>query len=89
MKEEDKLFTTAIDYQKFDGSDSKLTELMIQSELNQKEKENLRIRFQAPLYSPVAVHSRDLFGIEDANRIIDRFLSEVSFDENDDAKRCQ
>lgn len=38
LKEEDKLFTTAIDYQKFDGSDAKLTELMIQSELNQKEK---------------------------------------------------
>lgn len=38
LKEEDKLFTTGIDYQKFDGSDPKLTELMIQSELNQKEK---------------------------------------------------
>ena len=38
LKEEDKLFTTGIEYQKFDGSDSKLTELMIQSELNQKEK---------------------------------------------------
>ena len=38
LKEEDKLFTTGIEYQKFDGSDPKLTELMIQSELNQKEK---------------------------------------------------
>ena len=38
LKEEDKLFTTNIEYQKFDGSDPKLTELMIQSELNQKEK---------------------------------------------------
>lgn len=38
LKEEDKLFTSGIEYQKFDGSDSKLTELMIQSELNQKEK---------------------------------------------------
>ena len=38
LKEDDKLFTSNIDYQKFDGSDTKLTELMIQSELNQKEK---------------------------------------------------
>lgn len=38
LKEEDKLFTSNIEYQKFDGSDTKLTELMIQSELNQKEK---------------------------------------------------
>src|SRR5574344_1831048 len=38
LKEDDKLFTSGIEYQKFDGSDSKLTELMIQSELNQKEK---------------------------------------------------
>jgi len=38
LKEEDKLFTTGVEYQKFDGSDPKLTELMIQSELNQKEK---------------------------------------------------
>ena len=37
LKEDDKLFTSNIDYQKFDGSDTKLTELMIQSELNQKE----------------------------------------------------
>ncbi|MCM1264558.1 MAG: AAA domain-containing protein [Candidatus Gastranaerophilales bacterium] len=38
LKEDDKLFTSDIDYLKLDGSDSKLTELMIQSELNQKEK---------------------------------------------------
>lgn len=38
LKEDDKLFTTDIDYLKLDGSDSKITELMIQSELNQKEK---------------------------------------------------
>jgi len=38
LKEEDKLFTTGVEYQKFDDSDPKLTELMIQSELNQKEK---------------------------------------------------
>lgn len=38
LKEDDKLFTSNIEYQKFDGSDTKLTELMIQSELNQKEK---------------------------------------------------
>lgn len=38
LKEDDKLFTTDIEYLKLDGSDSKLTELMIQSELNQKEK---------------------------------------------------
>ena len=38
MKEDDKLFTSDIEYLKLDGSDSKLTELMIQSELNQKEK---------------------------------------------------
>lgn len=38
LKEDDKLFTSDIEYLKLDGSDSKLTELMIQSELNQKEK---------------------------------------------------
>ena len=38
LKEDDKLFTSDIDYLRLDGSDSKLTELMIQSELNQKEK---------------------------------------------------
>lgn len=38
LKEDDKLFTTDIDYLKLDGSDSKITEMMIQSELNQKEK---------------------------------------------------
>ena len=38
LKEDDKLFTSEIEYLKLDGSDSKLTELMIQSELNQKEK---------------------------------------------------
>ena len=38
LKEDDKLFTTDIEYLRLDGSDSKLTELMIQSELNQKEK---------------------------------------------------
>lgn len=38
LKEDDKLFTTDIEYLKLDGSDSKITELMIQSELNQKEK---------------------------------------------------
>lgn len=38
LKEDDKLFTTDIEYLKLDGSDSKITEMMIQSELNQKEK---------------------------------------------------
>ncbi len=38
LKEDDKLFTSDIEYLRLDGSDSKLTELMIQSELNQKEK---------------------------------------------------
>lgn len=38
LKEDDKLFTSDIEYLKLDGSDSKITELMIQSELNQKEK---------------------------------------------------
>ena len=38
LKDDDKLFTSDIEYLKLDGSDSKITELMIQSELNQKEK---------------------------------------------------
>lgn len=38
LKEDDKLFTSDIEYLKLDGSDSKITEMMIQSELNQKEK---------------------------------------------------
>lgn len=38
LKEDDKLFTSDIDYLRLDGSDSKITEMMIQSELNQKEK---------------------------------------------------
>ena len=38
LKDDDKLFTSDIEYLKLDGSDRKITELMIQSELNQKEK---------------------------------------------------
>lgn len=38
LKEDDKLFTSDIEYLRLDGSDSKITEMMIQSELNQKEK---------------------------------------------------
>ena len=38
LKDDDKLFTTNTEFLRLDGSDSKLTELMIQSELNQKEK---------------------------------------------------
>lgn len=38
LKEDDKLFTTDAEFLRLDGSDSKITELMIQSELNQKEK---------------------------------------------------
>lgn len=38
LKEDDKLFTSDIEYLKLDGSDSKVTEMMIQSDLNKKEK---------------------------------------------------
>jgi len=38
LKEDDKLFTSNTEYLRLDGSDSKITEMMIQSELNQKEK---------------------------------------------------
>lgn len=38
LKGDDKLFTSDIEYLKLDGGDSKITEMMIQSELNQKEK---------------------------------------------------
>ena len=38
LNEEDTLFTEGLEYLKLDGSDSKLTELMIQSESNQKDK---------------------------------------------------
>lgn len=38
LKEEEKLFHNFGDYLRLDGSDSKITELMIQSELSQKDK---------------------------------------------------
>ena len=38
LDEEDTLFTQGLEYLRLDGSDSKLTELMIQSETSQKEK---------------------------------------------------
>ncbi|MBQ6516965.1 AAA family ATPase [bacterium] len=38
LKDDDILFTKGADYLKLDGADSKLTELMIQSEINQKDK---------------------------------------------------
>lgn len=38
LQEEDTLFTKGLEYLRLDGSDSKLTELMIQSESNQKDK---------------------------------------------------
>ncbi len=38
LKEDDKLFTSDIEYLKLDGSDNKVTEMMIQSDLNKKEK---------------------------------------------------
>jgi len=38
LKEEDVLFTTGAEYLKLEGSDSKLTELMIQSEISKKDK---------------------------------------------------
>ena len=36
LKDDDILFTKGADYLKLDGADSKLTELMIQSEINRK-----------------------------------------------------
>lgn len=38
LNEEDTLFTQGLEYLKLDGSDSKITELMIQSETSQKDK---------------------------------------------------
>ena len=38
LNEDDTLFTQGLEYLKLDGSDSKLTELMIQSETSQKDK---------------------------------------------------
>ena len=38
LQGEEQLFTTGAEYLKLDGSDSKLTELMIQSELSTKDK---------------------------------------------------
>ncbi len=38
LEEDDKLFTQGLEYLRLEGSDSKLTELMIQSETSQKDK---------------------------------------------------
>ena len=38
LDQEDTLFTQGLEYLRLDGSDSKLTELMIQSETSQKDK---------------------------------------------------